>query len=137
MNTSTLPNLPKQLDKREAKFGIQFRRWIESHKGQSCPFELKRTMTSNILFSCLKPNQIAFLLSAKSDKGILIRVIGIDGEPDYAYYRNSPARVVIRYPKSFHVIDIDTFLLEKKRSIRRSLTEGRARELSTWSVDMR
>lgn len=131
-----LPDLPKQLERREAQFGIELRRWIEKNKIQSCPLEIKRTMTTNILFSCLPAEQIAFLLAAKSDKGILIRVTGTGGEPDYAYYRKAPARVVIRYPKSFHVIDIETFLMEKKRSIRKSLTENRARELSTWSVDL-
>lgn len=130
-----LPDLPKQLEKREAAFGIELHRWTEKNKIQSCPLEIKRTNTSSIPFSCLEDVQIPWLLKAKSDKGVLIRVIGMNGEPDYAFYRKAPARIVIRYPRSFHVIDIETFLLEKKRSVRRSLTEGRARELSTWSVD--
>ncbi len=136
MNMSTkLPDLPKQLDRREAQFGIELRRWIEKNKIQSCPLEIKRTMTTSLPYSALPPEQIAFLVAAKSDRGVLIRVTGISGEPDYAYYRKAPARVVIRYPKSFHIIDIETFLMEKKRSKRLSLTESRARELSTWSVD--
>lgn len=131
-----LPDLPKQIIKGEAKFGIELRRWIEKNKIQSCPLEIKRTMVTSIPFSCVSAEQVAFLLSAKSDKGILIRVTGTGGEPDYAYYRKAPARVVIRYPHSFHIIDIEAFLAEKKRSKRHSLTESKARELSTWSVDL-
>ncbi len=131
-----LPDLPRQLDKREAAFGVQLRHWLEKNKLQSCPIEIKRTTTTNILFSCLPNEQIAWLMAAKSDEGALIRVIGVTGEPDYAWYRNAPARVVVRYSKSFHIIDIEAFLLEKKRSKRRSLTTERARAISIWSVDL-
>lgn len=132
-----LPDLPRQLDRREAAFGLQLRKWIDDNPQITCVFEIKRTTTNRIPFSCLEDRQIPYLHSIKHDrKGVLMRIDGTKGEPDYAYYRNEPAWVVIRYPRAFHVIDIDGFLLEKKRSKEKSLTSGRAREISTYSVKL-
>lgn len=138
MNAKTkLPDLPRQLDRREAAFGLQLRKWIDENPQITCVFEIKRTPTNSIPFSCLEDKQISHLYCVKHDpKGVLIRVDGTKGEPDYAYYKNEPAWVVIRYPRSFHVIDIDCFLLERKRSKRKSLTSARAREISTYSVNL-
>jgi hypothetical protein len=41
-----------------------------------------------------------------------------------------PAYVVIRYPKGFVLISIDTFVLESQRSKRRSLTWQRAQDIA-------
>lgn len=131
---SVLPDLPKQIKKREAGFGIKLRRWLEEHGGESCVFELKQTTTRSISFSCVKEKQIPWLLQAKGKKGILLKNPGGEGQPDYSYHRLSPAWVVIRYPQSFYVIDIDAFLYEKKTSDRKSLTQGRASQIATWAV---
>lgn len=136
MIETVLPDLPRQLKRREADFGIQLRRWIEKHPlPASGPLELKQSTLNSIPFSCIEPQQIAWLKGAKSAKGVLIRNMGGSGEPDYSYYRNAPAWVVIRYPSSFHVIDIEAFLMEKERSGRKSLTYLRAKAISTWDVE--
>ncbi len=130
----TLPDLPRMLNKREAAFGLRLGKWLQDNPRFTCFFETKQTTTSSIPFSCLAPEQIAWLLAIKGPKGVLIRIIGSTGQPDYVYARNCPANVVIRFPKSFHLIDIENFLREKKQSKRRSLTESRAREISIVSV---
>lgn len=129
----TLPELPKQLKKRESALGLKLRQWVENATG-SCVFELKQTTEPSILFDCVGPQQIAHLMSAKSHEGILMKNQDKNGFPDYSYHRHSPAWVVIRYPRSFYVIDIEAFLMEKKRSKRKSLTSKRADQISTWSV---
>lgn len=128
-----LPSLTRQLKKKEANFGILFRNWIVSKPLPSGAYELKQTTTQAMPFSAVSDEQIANLLLAKGSKGNFIRVQGLKGEPDYVYLRRSSAWVVIKYPQSFHVIDIEVFLAEKERSKRRSLTAHRAIELSTWS----
>lgn len=120
--------------KREADFGLRFRAWLRANPRFSCAFELKQTSQGSILFSCLEEHQADYLQAIKGDKGVLVRVQGTSGEPDYIYLRNFPACVVIRFPKAFHIIDVDTFLLEKGRSVRKSLTHARAGELSIVSV---
>lgn len=124
------------MQKREANFGLLLRHWLKANPRLSSAFELKQTTGSSISFDCFEPGQTDYLLAIKSDKGALIRVQGGSGEPDYVYLRNAPANVVIRFPREFHLIDIDTFLLEKKRSKRKSLTNERAREISIVSIKM-
>lgn len=130
-----LPNLPKQNKKQEADFGIAFRRWWEK-KGKNAPYELKDSRGKySILFSEVTDDQITIGLAANSDKGALIRVSsGTLGAPDYVGLRNSPYWIVIKYPKSIEVIGIQTFVLEKERSKRKSLTCSRAAEISTVSI---
>lgn len=129
----TLPPLPRVLKQREAAFGMLFRSWILKNRLPTGAYELKQTKTNTFLFSALEDAQIAYLLRIKGSKGELVRVQGLKGEPDYIYMRRSSAWVVIKYPRSFHVIDIDTFLEEKKVSKHKSLSAARATELSTWS----
>lgn len=121
----------------ESKFGVLFRHWLKANPRFSCAFELKQTSGTSIPFSCLEEHQALYLQAIKSNKGTLIRVQGTNGEPDYIYLRNCPASIVIKYPTEFSIIDIDTFLLEKGRSKRKSLTLSRAKELSTVTVKTR
>lgn len=120
--------------KREADFGIRFRHWLRANPTFSTAFELKQTIGPSIAFSALEDHQAVYLQAIKSDKGVLVRVQGTVGEPDYIYLRNTPASVVIKFPREFSIIDIDTFLFEKKKSSRKSLTMLRAREISTVTV---
>lgn len=121
--------------KREAAFGLLFRHWLRANPRHSCAFELKQTSGSSIPFSALEEHQADWLQAVKGKKGILVRTPGTNGgEADYIYLRNFPACVVIKFPDAFHIIDIDTFLMEKKRSARKSLTSTRAKELSTITV---
>lgn len=133
-----LPNLPKKNKHIETDFGTKvFKPWVErnAHLLYSCTFELKQTETDSIPFSEVKEPQIDASMCVKwSNKGYLIRnAVSAEGTPDYSFYRNSPAYVVIKYPKLFVLIDIETFIEEKKRSKRKSLTVDRAIEIA-WKV---
>lgn len=132
-----LPDLPRILKKREADFGILLRHWLKANPTFSTAYELKQTSGTSIPFSCLEEHQAIYLQAIKSNQGTLIRVQGVSGEPDYIYLRNCPASVVIKFPREFSIIDIDTFLMEKKRSKRKSLTVARAREISTITTPTR
>lgn len=122
---------------REAKFGLLFRHWLKQNPMLSGAFELKQTTTNSISFSCVEDHQLDYLMAIKGPRGVLIRVQGTNGEPDYNYYRNAYAWVVIRYPHAFHIIDVEAFIIEKKRSKRKSLTSGRAKEIAWASVPLK
>ncbi len=130
-----LPNLPKQNKRKEASFSLKFREWLMKNPRISCSFEMKDTRGKNSLkFSEVTDVQRNYGMSIKSDKGTLIRVQGLAGEPDYVYFRNAPSYLVINYPQGWVILDIETFIMEDKRSKVRSLSWNRARELSTVVV---
>ena len=113
-----LPPLPKQHKKKEADFGLVFREWIEGHPDllDSSSIELKHTRgrpTFNL--KEWKKNQRIFAYRIRSEKGCLIRVEGLNGEPDYNWYRNAPAYLAIKYPKGFVVID--TAMIPDQKSL--------------------
>jgi len=120
--------------KREADFGVLFRHWLKANPGMSCAYELKQTASDSLPFSSLEQHQEDYLMAIRSDKGVLIRVQDTNGEPDYIYLRNFPARVVVKFKNGFELIDIQTWVLEKKRSHRKSLTHARAKQISTISI---
>lgn len=134
--TNMLPDLPKKNKHKEADFGTKvFKEWVHNnaHLFYSCTFELKDSKgKDSILFSTVEPLQLDAGLSVKwSKKGYLIRnTVAATGTPDYAFYRNAPAYIVIKYPKFFVIIDVETFIEEKKRNKRKSLTCDRAKEIS-------
>jgi hypothetical protein len=128
-----LPNLPKKIKHKESDFGTKiFKPWVHNnvHLFHSCTFELKDSKgKDSIPFNSVEDLQIDACLSIKwSDKGYLIRnLTGTVGAPDYSFYKNAPAYVVMNYGKlGFVIIDIETFIEEKKRSQRKSLTFTRA-----------
>ena len=131
-----LPSLPRINKTKEADFGVDFRRWIEKNPRYSSAFELKQTSKSSIPFSCVEEKQLVYGLAIKSDKGTLIRVQGINGDPDYIWCRNMPYNIVIKYPTMFCLIDVETFILEKERSKRKSLTSDRAKEIAIKAIPM-
>lgn len=117
----------------ENKFSIEFRHWLKKNPIRyACTFEMKDSLgKDSIPFSNITDQQINYGLAVNSKNGTLIRTQALnEGMPDYCYYYNSPAYVVIKYPKSFSIISIETLLLEKQRSKRKSLTEERAKEIS-------
>ncbi len=122
--------------KKEADFSIVFRHWIKANPQYSCALEMKQTSGDSIPFSCVEQHQLDYGMAIRSKKGTLIRVQGGNGEPDYIYLRNTPSYIVIKYPGEFHIISVDTFILEKERSKRKSLTSKRAREISIKSVKL-
>lgn len=121
--------------KREAKFGILFRHWLKANPRFSCAFELKQTQGGTIPFNCLEEAQIDYLQAVKSNRGVLIRTQGGNGEPDYIYLRDFPANVVILFPSAFYLIDIDVFVHEKEQD-KRGLSAERAAQIALVSVPL-
>lgn len=124
----------------EKDFSIRLRHYLKAHPLPiSCPLEVKDTRgKDSFRYAELKEEQINNGLASKSDRGNLIRVsVGTVGAPDYCYYRNSPVYVVVKYPTGFVFIDIETLVMEKERSNRKSLTWERAQEISIKTVSLR
>jgi len=121
--------------KREQIFTTKFQRWLK-HRWIGEPnayFEIKVSRGLSLPFSDVKDHQVSNLLLKRvihkfSDGlrfGTLFDVIMCAGK----------GYVVIQYHrpqnKEFFVIEIGAFLLEKKTSSRKSLTEDRAGEIGT------
>jgi hypothetical protein len=138
-----LPNLPLKHNKPEATFGVQLVQYVSKLKepffNYSCKIEIKQTVNNVFYFRQLEELQISKLLKIKHE-GLLIRITeassnGTHGIPDYDWVYKQPAYVGIKYDKSWCFIDIDTFILERDRSKKKSLGEDRARELSIKVID--
>ena len=131
-----LPDLPERHQKREADFGLVFRRWWEKNplRGE---IELKDTRGKDALpFSAVSEDQRSVARLAMG-RGVLVRrTVGTPGGADYSGLVGAPYWVVIKYPRAFEVISMGTFLLEESRSKRKSLTASRAREISVVSVKL-
>lgn len=126
--------------KRESKFSVLFRHWILANPiKHSCTFEMKQTVRDRISFSALEMRQWEYSNAIKhGKKGVLMRNVGGRGEPDYNYYYQAPAYVVVKYPGFFVVIDIDKWIQEASESQEKgimSLASKRAREIADWVVD--
>ena len=123
--------------KQEADFSIRLRHYLKANPLPiSCPLEVKDTRGKpSFNYAELKEEQVNNALASKSDRGNLIRIsVGTVGAPDYCYYRNSHAYVVIKYPSGFVIIDIEALILEKERSKRKSLTWEQAQAISIRTV---
>lgn len=122
------------MKKREADFGLLFRKWVRANPlGETSHFELKQTQKDSIPFSCVETQQIDFGRSImENPKGILIRNLGGNGEPDYSYFYRDPVYIVIKFPDCFCILSLPSFISERDRSKRKSLTAQRAREIATW-----
>lgn len=120
--------------KTEANFSLKFRSWLRANYKcfDSCSFEVKDTRgKSYFSLKELKEEQINHALANKSPKGNLIRnSAGTIGAADYFFYRNAYAYIVINYPKSFFIIDIDDIILEKTKSLKFE----RAREIAIKEI---
>lgn len=126
------------MQKKESKSAIRYRHWLRANPQRTCSIENKDTRGKNYLnFSEVKQAQIDYGLAISGDKGVLIRTDGVEGLPDYIYLRNEPAYIVIKYPKSFQIISVETFVLEKKRSKSASLTEARAKQISIKEIPLK
>ena len=132
---NNLPDLPKQHKKKEANFGVYLKDWTEKHPFNITTFiETKQTETDTIPFSCLETKQIAHGLLTTGSKGVWIRVQGLSGEQDYIWAVNSPSYIAIKFKSGFVFIGIETFIMEKERSKRKSLTWERAQAISIRTV---
>lgn len=128
------------MKKREADFSILFRHWLRANPmRQSCTFEMKDTRGKEMLpFSAVEPHQLVYMDSIMtSPKGVLIRVQGTNGEPDYIYLYRDPTYIVVKYPDCFCIIQYAHFVDEKESSKRKSLTVERARQIAWHVVDLK
>lgn len=132
------------MKKREANFGLLFRHWLKSllypYNYPSSAFELKQTTGESFPFKDVAEHQCDALLAVQSKTGFLYKAPddsrGV--KPfDYFYLNFANAFVVINYSKyqTFYLIQIDTFLREKKNSARKSLTKSRASQIAYEIID--
>lgn len=116
---------------RESKSSIRYRHWLRANPQEPHWFECKDTGDKDYLpFSAVEEQQINFALAIEGDKGVVIRIMGGGGEPDYKYARGEPAYFVIKYPKGFVAIRVFEFVREREESKRKSLTWERACEIA-------
>lgn len=123
----------------ESKSSITFRHYLRANPWLTCALEMKDTRGKGSLpFHEVSQAQIDYGLAIKSDKGVLMRVQAVaEGMPDYIYMRNEPAYIPIKYPNGFAVIDVETFVLEKKRSKVLSLTWSRACDIAVKVIKLK
>jgi penicillin-binding protein-related factor A (putative recombinase) len=124
-----LPPLTRQNKQKEALFGVRFREWIEKNPQHTSSFETKDTRGKDKFnLSELKDKQRVFANQVESDKGVLVRVQGMNGEADYIYLRKELAYVVIKYPDCFCLIRVNKLPKQK------SLSSKQAREISELTI---
>lgn len=130
-----MPPLTKQNKTKEADFGLVFRKWWEKNPLQG-EIELKDTRGKpNFAFSEISHEQEVICRLAISKRGVLVRrSSGTTGGADYSGLVSSPYWVAIRYPKFFLVISLETLLLERDRSKKKSLSADRAKAISIITV---
>jgi hypothetical protein len=120
--------------KREAAFQTKFNQWLRKHP-QTGAFELKQCDES-LPFKRLEEHQENALRAAKH--GVLIYKIPDDTRSykpfDAFCLSKTPAYVVILFrSRHFYCIDIDAFIEERSRSVRKSLLEDRAKEIASFA----
>lgn len=129
------------MQKKEADFGILFRHWIMSQPRlpKSASLEIKDSRGKDYIpYREIEDSQIRSGLASKiGPKGNLIRVAaGTVAAPDYIWLYKACAYVIIKYPKCFCLIDVETLQLEKDKSTRKSLTSDRAKEIAVKVVKL-
>lgn len=116
----------------EADSSLILRHYLRANPYHTCAIEMKDSRGKDyISFSEVKQAQIDFGMAIKSKKGVLMRTPAVvEGMPDYIYMNNEPAVICIKWPKELHIIDIETFVLERDRSKRKSLTKQRSGDIA-------
>jgi len=129
-----LPDLPRQLNKKEANWTTTFlKKWVlEETTLPSGPIEVKNTNLDYISFDAVSPQQRADLLACTTPRGHWWKVadMGRKNDFDVVFYRNSPAYVIINFPKGFIVTTIGNYIQEMENSKRKSLTWERAKSIA-------
>lgn len=124
------------MKKSEQAFTVKFNNWLKtSYKGTAC-FEIKDTRGREYLpFSEVKEHQIRALQVARHNTLVYkISDSAMGYKPfDVFCMTQMPAYIVIHYPNGFVLITIDIFVIESKKSKRRSLTWERAQSIA-WKV---
>jgi len=116
---------------KERNFQTTFNHWLKEVYKRTAAFELKQTTTNSLPFTAVVKHQRNALLQVRHACLVYkIPDVGFQNPFDTLEMCEQPAYVAIRYPKGVAIIPIDTFLLEEKRSKRKSLTFDRAMSLS-------
>lgn len=125
------------MKKRESKFALRFRHWLKAQKLDfSATFELKDCSDKkSFAFSELKEEQELWALAISEGKGVLMRQMGGNGEPDYTYHYKDPAFVVINFKEGFCVITVQRLIQERDTSTRKSLTYERAKAICKFNQE--
>lgn len=119
----------------EADFQTKFNLWLKYRHYRTSAFELKITKDPSIAFNRVEKHQRDALYFAKHGNFVYkIPDDTIAQKPfDCLMLVGIPAFVAIMFwsPKvrHFYLIDIDAWIEEEDRSERKSLTEGRAKEI--------
>lgn len=121
---------------RESKHQIEWNKYLRTMRQNNTPlygvFELKQTSTDRISFNCLEEGQRAGLPAIKK-RGFVWKIS--DADPrlkpcDSISLPPMDAYIVIRYPKCFCVIDIETFLELEKESGAKTLHLDHAKRIA-------
>lgn len=116
----------------EAEFQTKFTKWAKYNVHEPGAYELKLVKGHSMPFDVVAEHQIAALLLVKHGKiGYKIPDTGIAQKPFDFFILKGSAQIVVmfhrRAQKEFFFVDIDDFVMEKRMSERKSLTEERAR----------
>lgn len=113
-------DIPKINKKKEAKFSLKFKKWLESNPLKiNCWFEIKDTRGKKTFnLKEWKQEQRDYAESLRfSTKGVLVRTEGVKGLPDYKYSYLEPTFVVINFPQGFVIVSAENLNFYKGKSI--------------------
>ncbi len=126
--------------KRESKSSILFRHWVMANPQitKTCTFEMKDTRGKDYLrYAEVKTHQIDYGRAImESEKGVLIRVQGTNGEPDYVFLKKEPAFIVIKYPDCFCIVGVYEFWKQSTSGSGASLPSARARKIAYEVIEL-
>lgn len=124
--------------KHESKASVLFRHWVHANPKltKTCSFEMKDSRGKRSLpFTEVKDRQLEYAEAITgSPKGVLIRVQGVNGEPDYIFLKQEPSFIVVKYPRCMCIIYASVVAYEK-RSGSKSLDVERAREIAEKVIE--
>jgi penicillin-binding protein-related factor A (putative recombinase) len=108
------------MKKHEANFSIKFRHWLMKNPLPfGCWFEMKDTRGKDLFpLKEWKDEQREFAEALRySKKGVLVRTEGVEGLPDYKYAYQETTFIVIKYNQGFVLVDSDTLMMQKGKSL--------------------
>lgn len=128
----------------ESDFQTLFTKYVRQNWSDgSAAFELKITKTGSLPFTRLEDHQVEALKKSKH-KTLFHKIsdMSLNAKPfDCFVLQDSLAYVVILFyeegkEKVAYLIDIDEFVKESELSMRRSLTEERARQIAHYVIKL-
>lgn len=121
--------------KHEANFQSKFNNYLKHVYKKTGAFELKQTQTDSLPFSAVEDHQVEALQNV--DGGTFVFKIpdcGYQNPFDCFSFTRQSAYVVVYFARTgfFYGIGIGEFVRESSLSVRRSLTEARAKEIASF-----